>query len=62
MNVTDRFVIEVLLHTLLDVRLEGTQSSAPVMHALMWPGRERKLSRVQWRCRDMFGRTSFCVN
>jgi len=53
MNVTDRFVIEVLLHTLLDVRLKGTQASAPVMHALMWPVRERKLSRVRWRCRDL---------
>jgi len=46
MNVTDRFVIEALLHTLLDVSLEGTQPSAPVMHAWMWPVQERKLSRV----------------
>jgi len=53
MNVTDRFVIEVLLHTLVDVRLEGTQPSAPVMHALMRPVRERKLLRVRWRCRDL---------
>jgi len=47
MNVTDRFAIEVLLHTLVDVRLEGTQPSAPVMHALMWSVRERKLLRVR---------------
>jgi len=46
MNVTDRFVIEALLHTLLDVSLEGTQPSAPVMHTWMWPVQERKLSRV----------------
>jgi len=46
MNVTDRFVIEALLHTLLDVSLEGTQPSASVMHAWMWLVRERKLSRV----------------
>ena len=42
LNVTDRFVIEALLHTLLDVSLEDTQPSAPVMHALMWPVRETK--------------------
>ena len=53
MNVTDRFVIETLLRNLLDVSLEGTQPSAPVMHAWMWPMRERKLSRVRWRCRDL---------
>jgi len=53
MNVTDRFVRESLLHTLLDVSLEGTQPSAQVMHAWMWPVRERKLSRVRWRCRDL---------
>jgi len=52
MNVTDRFVIKALLHTLLDVSLEGTQPSTQVMHAWMWPVRERKLSRVRWRCRD----------
>jgi len=52
MNVTDRFGTEALLHTLLDVSLEGTQPSARVMHAWMWPVRERKLSRVRWRCRD----------
>ena len=49
MNITDRFAIEVLLHTLVDVRLEGMQLSAPVMHALMWSVRERKLLRVRWR-------------
>ena len=53
MNVTDRFMIEALLHTFLDVSLEGTQPSAPVMHAWMWPVRERKLSRVRWLCRDL---------
>jgi len=53
MNVTDRFGTEALLHTLLDVSLEGTQPSARVMHAWMWPVRERKLSRVRWRCRDL---------
>jgi len=53
MNVTDRFVIEALLHTLLNVSLESTQPSAPVMHAWMRPVRERKLSRVRWRCRDL---------
>jgi len=53
MNVTYRFVIEVLQHTLVDVRLEGKQPSAPVVHALMWLVRERKLLRVRWRFRDL---------
>jgi len=53
MNVTDRFKIEALLHALLDVSQEGTQPSATVVRAWMWPVRQRKLSRVQWRCRDL---------
>jgi len=53
MNATDRFVIEALLHTLLDVSLESTQSNAPVMHAWMWLLRDRKLSRVRWWCCDL---------
>jgi len=53
MNVTDRFVIEALLHTLLDVSLEGTKPSAPVMHARTWPVQKRKFSRVRWRCHNL---------